>query len=184
MLLLDDEALAARCMVLRDHGRKPGGAMYWNDEVTYKYMPFNLQAALGYAQFQRVDELVAIKRRILQGYRDGLADVPDIQLNPEPEGGVNGAWITGLVIGERYGLNKAQMMEKLSAIGLPTRPFFYPLSSLPAYPGQQAIYEPRNPVAYDISSRAINLPGAMNLEPAQIDEICRGVRSILAAQLR
>lgn len=180
MLLLDDEALAARCMVLRDHGRKPGGAMYVNDEVTYKYMPFNLQAALGWAQFQRIDELVAIKRRLLQAYRDGLADVPDIQLNPEPEGGVNGAWITGLVIGRSYNLNKAQAMEKLSALGLPTRPFFYPLSSLPAYPGMRERYEARNPVAYDISSRSINLPGAMNLDSAQIEQICTGIRTILA----
>jgi perosamine synthetase len=180
MLLLDDEALAARCMVLRDHGRRPGGATYVNEEVTYKYMPFNLQAALGWAQFQRIDELVAIKRRILQGYRDGLADVPDIQLNPEPEGGVNGAWITGLIIGHSYQLDKAQAMEKLAGLGQPTRPFFYPLSSLPAYPGQREIYEPRNPVAYDISSRGINLPGAMNLEAAQIDAVCQAVRTMLA----
>jgi len=184
MLLLDDEALAARCMVLRDHGRKPGGAMYVNDEVTYKYMPFNLQAALGWAQFQRVDELVAIKRNILQAYREALADVPDIQLNPEPEGGVNGAWITGLVIGRSYDLNKARMMEQLAALGLPSRPFFYPLSSLPAYPGMREIYEPRNPVAYDISSRSINLPGAMNLLPEQIGQMCEGIRTVLAEHRR
>lgn len=184
MLLLDDEALAARCMVLRDHGRKPGGAMYVNDEVTYKYMPFNLQAALGWAQFQRVDELVAIKRNILQAYRDALADVPDIQLNPEPEGGVNGAWITGLVIGRSYDLNKARMMEQLAALGLPSRPFFYPLSSLPAYPGMREIYEPRNPVAYDISSRSINLPGAMNLLPEQIAQMCEGIRTVLGEHRR
>ena len=184
MLLLDDEALAARCMVVRDHGRKPGGAMYVNDEVTYKYMPFNLQAALGWAQFQRVDELVAIKRNILQAYRDALADVPDIQLNPEPEGGVNGAWITGLVIGRSYDLNKARMMEQLAALGLPSRPFFYPLSSLPAYPGMREIYEPRNPVAYDISSRSINLPGAMNLLPEQIAQMCEGIRTVLGEHRR
>lgn len=180
MLVLDDPALAARCMVLRDHGRRPGGAMYVNDEVTYKYMPFNLQAALGWAQFQRVDELIAIKRSLLEGYRAGLADVPDIQLNPEPAGGVNGAWITGLVVGKSYGLDKATMMDRLAARGLPVRPFFYPLSSLPAYPGQRAIYEPRNPVAYDVSARGINLPGAMNLGAAEVAQVCDAVRAVLA----
>src|SRR5437899_209781 len=57
MLLLDDDQLFQRCMFLRDHGRKPDGPEYYNYEVTYKYMPFNLQAAMGYAQFQRLGEL-------------------------------------------------------------------------------------------------------------------------------
>jgi perosamine synthetase len=179
MLLLDDEELAARCMILRDHGRRPGGAMYVNEEVTYKYMPFNLQAALGWAQFQRVDELVAKKRWLLEAYRKGLADIPDLHFNPEPEGGVNGAWITGLVFGASHRMTKARAMEGLLALGLPARPFFYPLSSLPAYPGMQARYEPLNPVSYDVSLRGINLPGALNLGQGEIDAVCRGIHTLL-----
>jgi len=68
------------------HGRKPGGPMYYNYEVTYKYMPFNLQAALGYAQFQRLDELVGMKRAIWQKYKERLAGIEDIEFNAEPEG--------------------------------------------------------------------------------------------------
>ena len=52
MLLLDDEALYQRCKFLRDHGRAPG--TYYNTEITFKYMPFNVQAALGYAQFRKL----------------------------------------------------------------------------------------------------------------------------------
>ena len=59
MLLLDDRKLFERCKFLRDHGRKPG--TYFNTEVTFKYMPFNLQGALGYAQFLRIDQLVEKK---------------------------------------------------------------------------------------------------------------------------
>ena len=76
MLLIDDDALFERCKFLRDHGRAPG--TYYNTEVTFKYMPFNLQAALGYAQFQRMDELVGKKRWIWKGYRERLADIPDL----------------------------------------------------------------------------------------------------------
>ena len=66
MLLLDDEKIFERCMFLRDHGRRKDGPMYFNYEVTYKYMPFNIQAALGYAQFQRIEELVGLKRKQLK----------------------------------------------------------------------------------------------------------------------
>lgn len=179
MLLLDDDELYERCMFLRDHGRKPEGPAYFNYEITYKYMPFNLQAAMGYAQFQRLDELIAKKRWIFESYRERLADIEDIELNAEPEEGFNGVWITGLLIGKSYRMDKLQAMEKLKALGLPSRPFFYPLSSLPAYPGYESVYRPRNPRAYDICARGINLPGAFTLTVEQIDLVCDGIRTIL-----
>lgn len=179
MLLLDDEALYNRCLMLRDHGRKPGGKMYFNYEVTYKYMPSNIQAAIGYAQFQRVEELVAQKRWLLKSYRERLNDIDDITLNPEPKDVVNGAWITGLLIGRSYKLDKITMIERLAKLGVPTRPFFYPLSSLPAYPNQQEVYQPKNPVAYDICERGINLPTAGTLTEEHIDHICEGIRKVL-----
>jgi perosamine synthetase len=179
MLLLDDEDLYQRCMVWRDHGRRPGGPMYYNYEVTYKYMPFNLQAALGYAQFKRLDELVGKKREIWQMYKERLADIEDIEFNAEPEGVFNSVWITALIFGKSHGMTKLQAIDKLQEIGIPARPFFYPLSSLPAYPGYEDRYKPRNPRAYDISNRGINLPGALNLTEDQIDAVCDGIRKIL-----
>ena len=179
MLLLDDQELYERCMFLRDHGRKPDGPAYYCFEVTYKYMPFNLQAAMGYAQFQRLDELVQKKRWIFDQYKLRLADIDDIRFNAEPEGGFNSVWITGLLLGKSYRMTKLEMIERLRAFGVPARPFFYPLSSLPAYPDMEPIYRPRNPVAYDICSRGINLPGALILTEAQIDSVCKGVRKVL-----
>ena len=179
MLLLDDEKLYDRCMFLRDHGRRSDGPAYFNYEVTYKYMPFSLQAAMGYAQFQRIDELVGKKRWIFESYKERLADLEDIQLNAEPEGGINGVWITGLLIGRSYRLDKLQAMAKLQSLGLPARPFFYPLSSLPAYPGYEATYRPLNPRAYDICARGINLPAALIMSESQIDAVCDGVRKML-----
>ena len=72
MLILDDEDIYKRCKFLRDHGREPG--TYVNTEVTFKYMPFNVQAALGYAQFQRIDELIRIKRWIWETFQNNLSD--------------------------------------------------------------------------------------------------------------
>jgi perosamine synthetase len=179
MLLLDDEKLFQRCSILRDHGRRPGGPMYYNYEVTYKYMPFNLQAALGYAQFQRLDELVQMKRAIWQKYQERLADVDDLEFNAEPPGVFNSVWITALVFGKSHRMTKLDAIEKLQQIGIPARPFFYPLSCLPAYPDCEQIYRPRNPRSYDISDRGINLPGALNLTDDQIDAVCDGIKQIL-----
>jgi perosamine synthetase len=156
--------------------------MYMNEAVTYKYMPFNVQAALGYAQFQRLEELVKRKREIFESYRARLSDIPDLQLNAEPEDGFNSVWITAVVFGHSHKMTKPQAIEELKKLGVPARPFFYPLSSLKAYPGMEHIGRERNPVAYDISNRGINLSCAMNLDEEQIEFICAGIRTILGCK--
>lgn len=181
MLLIDDDALYERCKFLRDHGRKQGGKVYYNYEVTFKYMPFNVQAALGYAQFQRIEEIVGRKKEHLALYRKHLAGIEDILLNPQPAGGENGAWIVGLVFGKSHGLDKQSAIDRLAGAGIPSRPFFYPLSSLPAYGEMAETYRVKNPVAYDVSARGINLPGALNLTDAQIKTVCDGIHKVLGA---
>jgi perosamine synthetase len=177
MLLLDDEALFSRCKFLRDHGREPG--TYFNTEVTFKYMPFNIQAALGYAQFLRIQELVTKKRSILKGFKQRLSDIPDLLMNPEPNGIVNGAWAPALVFGKAHEMTTAKALIELPKLGVPSRPFFYPLSSLPAFPGRMNEGRQRNPVAYDVSGRGINLPCALNLTDKDLDNISIGIHRML-----
>ena len=176
IIVTDDEYLYERCRFLRDHGRPANGKLYYNYEVTPKYMPSNLQASVGYAQLTRVDELIEKKRDILQMYRDQLSNVQDIQLNIEPDGGRNSGWVVALLIGNRYNIKKEEMMSDMKQRGIETRPFFYPLSSLPAYS-----HNPfnDNPVAYDIGNRGVCLPSAFIVEEKHIIETCGAIRSIL-----
>ena len=178
VLLLDDNALFERCKFLRDHGRQPGS--YFNTEITPKYMPFNLQAALAYGQFQRLDELVGKKRAILAGYKERLSDLRDLHFNPEPPNGVNGAWATALVFGESWGATRDQALEDFPRLDLPIRPFFYPLSFLPAF-DREAHGRRDNPVSYDVSERGVVLPSALNITEEQLDRMCAGLRRFLGA---
>lgn len=178
MLLVDDQRLYERCHFLRDHGRSKD-KHYFNDEVAYKYMPCNLLGSLGYAQFQRVEELVQAKRHLLERYRQVFADVPDVYLNPEPPEGRNGAWCTALVFGRSHKINKEYVIAELVKKGFEGRPYFYPLSSMPAYGSRGAEMAPKNPVAYDLSYRAICLPAAFKTSDAQLLEYCNGIRSVL-----
>ena len=178
MLLLDDEALFERCSFLRDHGRSKEKA-YFNTEVAYKYMPFNLQASLGYAQFQRIEELVAEKRSILEAFKNHLSHLDDLFFNTEPTGGRNGAWCSILMLGESYDLTKTNLMKLLENKGLDARPFFYPLSSMPAYGEQGSTYKHQNPISYKISEKAICLPSAFGLSEHQIQEYAAAISDIL-----
>lgn len=175
MLLTDDADLFARCQFLRDHGRKPGDRMFFNAEVAFKYKMSALQAAIGTAQVERVEEIVARKRTIFSWYRERLAAVPGLAMNPEPDGGVNQYWMVTAVWDRRHAVGKRDVMDALSAQGIDTRPFFHPLSSLPAYEGrpEAARARERNRVAYDLTPRGINLPSALSLTEEQVDRACR-----------
>ncbi len=181
MLLLDNKKLYERAMFLRDHGRH-AAIPYWTVEATPKYMPFNIQAAIGYAQFQRIGKLIARKREIFSTYRKLFADTPDIQLNEESKTVRNGAWATSLIIGKSYHINKQKMMGELKKRGLPSRPFFYPLSYLPAYKHYRTGSKKLNPVAYDVSSRGITLPASYDLTLGQIKHYVAAVKDILRSR--
>ena len=184
ILLVDDEALYRRCVKLRDHGRGPDTPAFTHDLVTHKYMPFNVQAALGLGQLERLDQLVDKKRHILHFYKERLARFEDLQLNPESGEVYNSAWCSTIILGTNCGYNKASLMHALQAERVPSRPFFYPLSSQPGIQkklGGKFDFSMKNPTAFAISERGINLPSALNLSDAQLDYVCTVLEKLLDA---
>lgn len=169
ILLLDDEDIYNRAKFLRDHGRSPG--TYFNTEVTYKYMPSNLAASLGYAQFLRLDELVNKKRRIWSEYSELLKSFEFVKLNPEPAGIFNSVWSTVLVTDFNSGLTRDIIMKEFESRGIPSRPFFYPLTQLPAFTNYISQKNNNQPVALNLSEHGVCLPSALNLESNQIQKV-------------
>ncbi len=178
MLLLDDPEIYERANFLRDHGRS-SEIPYYTLEATPKYMPSNLQASLGFAQFQRIDDLVSRKREFLHMYKKFLSDVPDLQFNVESDDVKNGVWATTIVFGKSHHMEKRDAIKRLFELDVPARPFFYPLSSLPAYEHYGTGSRSKNPHSYDVSGRGVTLPCAYNLTEKQIRKVCNGIKTIL-----
>ena len=181
MLVTDDDALYRRCQSLRDHGRPPGDRHFRNTEVAQKYKMSSLQAALGLAQLERVDELVGRKREIFGWYRDRLAGLPGVRLNAEPAGTKNSYWMSTIVLDEGQGPSKDRLMEHLADRGIDSRPFFHPLSSLPAYEATPGVDRSRreNRNSYRVSPGGINLPSALSLTEDDVDRVCIAIRAVL-----
>jgi perosamine synthetase len=182
MLVTDRQDFHDRCVFLRDHGRPPGShRLFVTTEVGYKYKLSGLQAAFGLAQLERLDELITRKRQIFAWYEERLRDVPGLRLNYEAPGTRNTYWMVTIVTDAAYGLTHASMMDHFDKQGIETRPFFHPLSALPAFAAapDAAAARARNSHAYDISPRALNLPSALMLEEAQVDRVCDAVRALL-----
>ena len=182
MLVADEDALVARASVLRDHGRAPGDVSFFNREIAQKYKMSAMQAALGLAQLERLDELVARKRQIFAWYHCRLADVPGLVLNAEPSDVRQAYWMVTVVPDERFGVGKRELIDRLGRREIDARPFFYPLSSLPPYANRPQAQGAavRNPVAYRLSATGVNLPSAMNLTEDTVDRVCRALMESLA----
>lgn len=176
MFVTDDEALFERVQILRDHGRhKEDFTAFINREVAYKYRMSDLQAALGAAQLTRIDEMIAKKREVFGWYSERLSGIDGIALNVEPDGCFNTFWMTTAIFDPATGVDKMLLQQAMRERNIDTRPFFWPLSHLPAYAdtdeGMAAAR--RNSVAYALTRTGVNLPSGMRLTEADVDRVCR-----------
>ncbi|MBI1839367.1 MAG: DegT/DnrJ/EryC1/StrS family aminotransferase [Verrucomicrobia bacterium] len=178
MLVTDRADLRDRVLFLRDHGRMPGDRMFRNTEIGWKYKMSSMQAALGLAQLERVDQLIARKREVFSWYAEDLGDAPGVTLNAEPAGTRNSYWMVTAVLAPELGLTKEIVLQRLWDQKIDARPFFHPLSSLPAYAHspQAAAARAQNRTSYQISPWAVNLPSALNLTRDQVHRVTRTLR--------
>jgi perosamine synthetase len=181
MLLTSDDALYRRALILRDHGRIPGDTNFYNSEVGYKYKMSSMQAALGLAQLERIDELVERKRQIFDWYAEELAGAEGITLNSEPLDSKSIYWMVTVVFDPARGIRKEEAIRELDRRNIDTRPFFHPLSSLPAYANNPDAARARreNVVAYRIAPYGVNLPSGLNMTRALVRAVAGSVREIL-----
>lgn len=126
MLVTDDDHLYRRCMIARDHGRLPGDTLFQNIEIGHKYKMSNLQAALGLAQLERLDELVQKKREIFFWYKEALTGIEGIALNPDHPDLYNSYWMTTVLFDQSLSITKFDIVQKFKEKNIASRPFSLP----------------------------------------------------------
>jgi perosamine synthetase len=181
MVVTDDDALHERMAFLRDHGRAPGDVQFTNLEVAYKYKMGGLQAALGRVQLARLEELVGRKRHIFKWYLDRLGGIPGLTMNGEPAGTRNAYWMSTVVLDPDLGWAEPDLAPRLRDLGVATRPFFHPLSSLPAYAGSADAgrAQGENVVSARLGRYGLNLPSALRLDERDVDRACATLLGLL-----
>jgi len=167
MLLTDNKKIIEKAKYYADHC-KDSKKTFWNLEIGYKYKMSNFQAACGIAQLERIDELIKKKHLIFFWYKKRLANIFGIKLNAELPHTKNTYWMVTAVFDKKYKINKEKLIKEFLKFNIQIRPFFYPLSSLPAIKSKA-----NTPVSFDISSRAINLPCGLNITEIEVEYICK-----------
>jgi len=173
MFVTNDPDLYERVLTLSNHGRARGQTkQFWPDMVGFKYKMSNIQAAIGCAQMERIEELTSRKREIFHYYRENLASLPGITMNPEPAGIVNGAWMPTLVYDPESKISREALQAAFASANVDARVFFWPLTSLPMFEEQR-----QNTQSWEIPTRAINLPSYHDMTKNEQDRVIEVVNS-------
>lgn len=182
ILLTDRKDMYDRCCFLRDHGRATtGNKLFWNEEVAFNYRMSSIGAALGLAQLERVGELIQRRRDIFTWYHEKLADIPQLTLNYEAPNVFNTYWMATVILSPELGMTKEELIPRLQTKGVNCRPFFYPLSQLPAY-AEFGSKELENPIAYKLSPYGVNLPSPLNLTREDAHFVCDNLIDVLGVK--
>jgi perosamine synthetase len=177
MFVTNDPDLYERVLTLSNHGRMRNETkQFWPAMIGFKYKMSNIQAAIGCAQMERVEELIHRKREIFGYYRMHMPHLSGIVMNPEPEGTVNGAWMPTVVFAPEFGITRGRLQNAFDFENIDARVFFHPLSSLSMFETNSS-----NHNAYDIPLRAINLPSYHDMTGADLDRICTVIQNLLPA---
>lgn len=168
MLVTNNSALYEDVLTLNNHGRPRHSArQFWPEQIGFKYKMSNVQAAIGCGQMERIDELVARKKKIFEYYNDAFFEyLPGITMNPEPDGCVNGYWMPTCVFDRNLGITRERLLDMFKAADIDARVFFWPLSSLPFCQPNR-----KNVNAYDIPERSINLPSYHDMTEIDQDQV-------------
>lgn len=173
MVVTNNEKIAEMARLLRDQAFEP--KRFLHRYIGFNYRMTNLQAAIGVAQMELIDESVETRRRNAKLYNSLLKDVKGITLPPEALWAKNVYWMYTVLVEDSFGMGRDELMERLREKGIDTRSAFYPIHTQPVYAKQYK--GEKYPVAEELGRKGINLPSGNTLTKEQIEFVATAVIS-------
>ena len=179
MVLTDDAGLAEKARSMRNLCFDPRRRFY-HERAGWNFRLTNMQAALGVAQIERVDELVEKKRWMGQEYTRQLEDIPGLELPVEEPWCRHMYWMYGVVLSEDRDMDAVVFARELKNHGVDTRQFFLGMHEQPVFQKRGLFVNASYPVAEKIARRGLYLPSGLALTEDQLAEVCGAVRRVLS----
>jgi dTDP-4-amino-4,6-dideoxygalactose transaminase len=178
MLLSDDADLIARCRYLSTQARQPV-SHYEHTEVGYNYRLSNVLAALGRAQLHRLDEIVAVRRRLRERYAKLFAAFTGVRLLADDDTGANG-WLTAIVVDPAAaGWRAADLADHLGADDIETRPVWKPMHLQPVFSGARALL---TGAAQQLFENGLTLPSGTAMTASQVVRVLDSIEQFLESR--
>lgn len=169
MVTVNNKRLFERLQYLKDHAMTKK-KRYYHTCIGFNYRLTNMQAAVGLAQLERIEDFIEKKRKIASWYNRRLAGIPGIKTPPEKPWVRNVYWMYSILVDR----NRDRFIKKLLQKGIDTRPFFYPVHKLPPYKIKLSL-----PNTERISKEGLNLPSYPALKEHEVEYICKSIKAVL-----
>jgi perosamine synthetase len=178
MLITNNKKIYLSCKHMRDLGRLKKQP-YYSSLIAPKYMPSNISACIGLTQFKRLKNLIKKKRWIYKTYKKELSFIKCLNFNQDNKTNFNSAWATTIVLKKNSKMNSHKMINTLAKSGIPSRPFFFPLSEMEAFKkySNKKVFKRNNSIY--LNKFGITLPSGYDLRLDQIKYISKKVINIL-----
>lgn len=173
MLTTNNKKIAEIARTLKNHAFSKE-RHFWHQYLGFNYRLTNLQAAIGLAQAERLDQLVETRIRNARYYNSLLGDIEGIRTPPETKGIKNVCWMYSILVEDAFGLTRDALRKYLAQRGIETRTFFVPIHLQPIYFKK---YKERFPVAEELCRKGMYLPSAATLTKADIEYVARCIKS-------
>jgi len=177
MIVTNDEEIAEKARSLKDLAFSKE-RRFLHTDLGFNYRMTNIQAAIGLAQFERMDELSERRRRNAHLYNSLLKDIEGIRLPVEKEWAKNVYWMYSILIEDVFGMSRDELMNKLEKKGIETRTFFIPMHMQPVFQNMGLFNGERYPVAEELSRKGMYLPSSSGLKEEEIKYICDAVKEM------
>ncbi|WP_299074811.1 DegT/DnrJ/EryC1/StrS aminotransferase family protein [uncultured Paraglaciecola sp.] len=175
MFVTNDAKVYEKVLTLSNHGRATNQEkQFWPSMIGFKYKMSNIQAAIGCAQVERIEELVAKKRAVFYYYENKLSHIKEISMNEQSALTKCSYWMPTIVFAEQLNIDRDKLLTCFSQQNIDARLFFWPLSQLDMFEDK-----PDNVNAYSISKRSINLPSYHDITEPEMDRVCLIISSFL-----
>jgi perosamine synthetase len=182
MVVTNDEEIAERAKSLRNLCFPKEKRIYLHSEVGYNYRMTNIQAAIGLAQFERIDDLAEMRRRNAHLYNEYLKSAKGITLPVEKKWAKNVYWMYSILIKDEFCMGRDELMRKLEKKGIETRTFFIPLHEQPVFQKRGLFKGESYPVAEELARKGMYLPSSSGLKEEEIRYICTAIKEFKEAK--
>jgi perosamine synthetase len=179
IVVTDDEYLAEKCRSLRNLCFQ-ANRRFVHEDLGWNARMSNLQAAVGVAQLERLDEFLIRKRKMGAFYTDQLRHVAAISLPvPRTSYAENAYWVYGIVLRDSVPFKAEEVMKKLAKAGIGTRPFFWPMHEQPVFRKMGMFLRDSHPNAERLARRGFYIPSGLALTDAQSARVVEALQEIL-----
>jgi perosamine synthetase len=163
----------------RNQGRAPDMGWLDHDRLGFNYRLSDIACALGLAQLQRLDEMLAERGRVAERYREALAALEGLTLPCEDAGGNRRGWFV-YVVQLPPGVDRDRTVLALSALGIPSKPYFPAIHLMSYYRERFGHREGEFPVCEDVAARSIALPFFPQMSAGQVERVAQALSDVLS----